>query len=71
MWYLDAVASILTILLLFQVPVSSRSGSHPFSLDVPPNIRYLFNEKTNIPAKSVANAIVSLMLDFVFKCHFP
>ncbi|XP_078443427.1 proteasome activating protein 200 isoform X2 [Wolffia australiana] len=43
---------------LFEVPVSSRSGSNPFSLDVPANLRYLFSEKTGIPATAVANAIV-------------
>ncbi|WVY94964.1 hypothetical protein V8G54_034052 [Vigna mungo] len=41
------------------VPVANGSGSHPFSLDVPRNTRFLFSNKTSTPTKAISKSIVS------------
>ncbi|RWW57093.1 hypothetical protein BHE74_00036140 [Ensete ventricosum] len=44
---------------MFEVPVSSGSGSYPFALEVPRNMKFLFSSKSGTPAKAIAKSIVS------------
>uniref|UniRef100_A0A0E0HPE2 Proteasome activator subunit 4 n=1 Tax=Oryza nivara TaxID=4536 RepID=A0A0E0HPE2_ORYNI len=43
---------------MFEVPISSGSGSYPFPLNVPRNTRFLFSSKTRTPSKAIAKSIV-------------
>ncbi|EEC80455.1 hypothetical protein OsI_22659 [Oryza sativa Indica Group] len=46
---------------MFEVPISSGSGSYPFPLNVPRNTRFLFSSKTRTPSKAIAKSIVYLL----------
>lgn len=46
---------------MFEVPVSSGSGSYPFALEVPRNMKFLFSSKSGTPAKAIAKSIVYLL----------
>uniref|UniRef100_J3MDH3 Proteasome activator complex subunit 4 C-terminal domain-containing protein n=1 Tax=Oryza brachyantha TaxID=4533 RepID=J3MDH3_ORYBR len=46
---------------MFEVPISSGSGSYPFPLDVPRNTRFLFSSKTRTPSKAIAKSVVYLL----------
>ncbi|KAK1310134.1 hypothetical protein QJS10_CPA08g01897 [Acorus calamus] len=46
---------------MFEVPVSSGSGSYPFSVNVPRNTRFLFSSSAAVPARSIAKSIVYLL----------
>ncbi|WOL13929.1 proteasome activator subunit 4 isoform X2 [Canna indica] len=46
---------------MFEVPVSSGSGSYPFPLEVPRNMKFLFSSKSGVPAKAIAKSIVYLL----------
>ncbi|XP_074569693.1 proteasome activator subunit 4 [Curcuma longa] len=46
---------------MFEVPVSSGSGSYPFPLEVPRNMKFLFSSKSGVPAKAIGKSIVYLL----------
>ncbi|KAG2678329.1 hypothetical protein I3760_12G138800 [Carya illinoinensis] len=46
---------------MFEVPVANRSESHPFPMDVPKNIRFLFSNNTVSLVKAIAKSIVYLL----------
>lgn len=46
---------------MFEVPVANGSGSYPFSVDVPRNMRFLFSNRSVTPTKAIAKSIVYLL----------
>ncbi|XP_078165661.1 proteasome activator subunit 4-like isoform X3 [Carex rostrata] len=49
------------VLNMFEVPVSTGSGSYPFPMEAPKNMRFLFSSKSVTPAKAIAKSIVYLL----------
>ncbi|KAJ4793820.1 Proteasome activator subunit 4 [Rhynchospora pubera] len=46
---------------MFEVPVSNGTGSYPFPMEAPKNMRFLFSSKSVTPAKAIAKSIVYLL----------
>nr|BAD53980.1 proteasome activator subunit 4-like [Oryza sativa Japonica Group] len=60
---------------MFEVPISSGSGSYPFPLNVPRNTRFLFSSKTRTPSKAIAKSIckthIFVLKNIKFRFYHP